>query len=173
MGCNRALVVLRHVDLVDNFLQRSKILLNGLIHQNVAVSQIEDFPLHSTFQQTIDDLECGVGLSGTGRHNQQKPLLSTGNGIHRAIDGNALIVAGRVSCLAGIVRLVNYRFLSWSQSELSLIPSNQLRLCGKLIQAKFPFFPVRKSCSAKPSPLELNAKGISSIRAYSMACCKP
>ena len=33
--------------------------------------------------------------------------------------------------------------------------------------------PVRKSCIANPSPLELNANFTSSILAYSIACCNP
>ena len=46
----RAGVIFGHVDLVDDLLQRGKVLLDGLVHQNVAVSQVQDFLLHAAFQ---------------------------------------------------------------------------------------------------------------------------
>ena len=41
MGRDGGLVVLDDVDLVRHFFQRSKVLLNGLIHQNITICQIE------------------------------------------------------------------------------------------------------------------------------------
>ena len=46
MGSNGASVIFGNVDLMNHLFQGGKVLLNGLIHQNIAVSQIEDLFLH-------------------------------------------------------------------------------------------------------------------------------
>ena len=65
-----------------------------LIHQHVAVRQEQDAFLLPGFPESPDDLEGGVGLAGPGSHDQQDSVLAAGDGLHRAIDGNHLVVAG-------------------------------------------------------------------------------
>ena len=38
IGCDGVFLVLFHIDLVDGLLQRGKVLLDGLIHQHIAIS---------------------------------------------------------------------------------------------------------------------------------------
>ena len=106
VGRDGAFVIHRHVDFVGNLLQRGKVLLDGLVHQNVPVRQIQDFSLHAALQKPVHDLEGGIGLARAGGHDQKKPLLPPGDGIHRAVDGVALVIARRVGVLAGIVGLL-------------------------------------------------------------------
>ena len=41
VGSDGALIIFGHIDFMCNFLQRCKVLLNGLIHQNITICQIE------------------------------------------------------------------------------------------------------------------------------------
>ena len=106
VGRDGAFVVLRHVDFVGDLLQRGKVLLDGLVHQNVPVRQIQNLSLHAALQQPVHDLEGGVGLARAGGHDQKKPLLPPGDSIHRTVDGVALVIARWVGVLAGIVGLL-------------------------------------------------------------------
>ena len=47
---NRARVIFGKVHLMNDFLQRGKVLLNRLVNKVVAVSQVQDFLLHAAFQ---------------------------------------------------------------------------------------------------------------------------
>ena len=49
VGGDGAAVILCHINLVRHLFQRRKVLLNGLIHQNVPVSQIQHLSLHTAF----------------------------------------------------------------------------------------------------------------------------
>ena len=44
------LFVLCHVDFVDYLFQRGKVLLNGLVNQNVAVREVKHFALHAALE---------------------------------------------------------------------------------------------------------------------------
>ena len=71
VGCDRGGVIFCEVDLVDNLLQRGKVLLNGLIHQYISVGKIQDLAFHAALQQPVHNLKGRVGLSCAGGHNQQ------------------------------------------------------------------------------------------------------
>ena len=43
VGCDGIGVVIFDIDFVNGFLQRGKVLLDGLIHQHIAVCQVENF----------------------------------------------------------------------------------------------------------------------------------
>ena len=75
----------------------------GLVGQDVAVDQEEDAFLGAGLPQPPDDLEGGVGLAGAGGHDQQDAVLAPGDGLDGAVDGDELVVAGR---LAGAVVVV-------------------------------------------------------------------
>ena len=111
MRGNGCAVILRKVHLVNDFFERGKILLNGLVYKNVAVSQIEDLALHAGLQQPVDDLERRIGFACAGRHNEQQPVLPSRNCADCPVNGNALIITRGIGVLAGIIGLVNHRFL--------------------------------------------------------------
>ena len=69
----------------------------GLRDQVLAVCKIKDALFHAALPQTVDNLESCICFAGSGRHDEQNPLLSAGNGFNRAVYRNTLIVARRVT----------------------------------------------------------------------------
>ena len=89
-------------------------------------------------------MEGRVGFACTGGHNQQNAVFPSCDGIHCAVDGNALIVAGRVGALAAVIRL-RYDFLLFGGQSCtavcaSLVTLDQFLLRGELIKAKLALF---------------------------------
>jgi hypothetical protein len=74
-------------------LERAEVVDHGLVDEDIAIGQEQDALLGAALPQAPDDLERGVGLSGAGGHDQQHAILSTGNGLDRAVDGVELVVA--------------------------------------------------------------------------------
>ena len=105
-------VILCNVNFVRHFFQRGKVLLDGLIYQNIPVCQIENLSLQSALQQPVYNLESRIGFSSSGCHYQQKPLLPFGNCIYRSVDCNALVITGWVCILTRKVGLFQNHFLS-------------------------------------------------------------
>ena len=97
--------VLREVHLMDDLLEWGEILLDRLVHEVVAVGEVEDLTLHTAAEQAVNDLEGGVGLAGTGRHDEQDAVLPTRDGVESPVDGITLIVTRRVGGLARVERL--------------------------------------------------------------------
>ena len=120
IGRDAAGVVLGDADLVDGLFQRREVLLDGLANQHVAVGEVQDFPFHAAAQQPVDDLERGVGLARARRHDEQNPVLPAGDGVQRAVHGDALIVAGRIGALARIVRLADDCLLRLRQARAAV-----------------------------------------------------
>lgn len=81
-------------DLVHHVAERGEILLDGLVHQDIAVGEKEDALLALGLPEAPDDLEGRVGLAGAGGHDQEEALLALGDGFDGAVDGDALVVAG-------------------------------------------------------------------------------
>ena len=133
MGGNGALVVLRNIDLMDDLVQRCEILLNGLIHQNIAVRQIQDLLLHPALQEAVYDLEGSIGFARTGGHHQQQALLPAGNCVQGAVDGNALIVARRIGVLAAVIGLTSDRLLGRCNAGLLIQTGKELCLRRELV----------------------------------------
>jgi hypothetical protein len=73
--------------------ERPEVVDHGLIDQDVPIGQIQDAFLGLALPQAPDDLERRVGLAGAGGHDQQHPVLATGDGFDRAVDGVELVVA--------------------------------------------------------------------------------
>ena len=144
MRGNGTFIVFRGVDLMNHLFQRCKILLNGLIHKDITVSQIENLFLHIALKQTINDLECGISLARTGSHNQQKAILSLGNSINCSVNCNTLIITRRIGILAAIIGLGSNCFLLWCHGGLSFVSSHQLSFRREFVQAKFPLFTGQK-----------------------------
>ena len=95
------------IDFMDCFLQRCKVLGDRLIHEIITVSEIQNLFLQTRLQQTVHNLECRIGLTRTGCHDKQNAILPLGNRFYRPVNRIPLIISGRVSSLAGIVRLVD------------------------------------------------------------------
>ena len=83
-----------------------------LVNQNVAVGQKQDALFLPRLPQPPDDLECGVGFSGSGRHDEQHAVLAFGDGFDCGVDGVALVVAWFFAAAVVEVRLLDNFFLS-------------------------------------------------------------
>ena len=98
------------LDLVHLVAEGGKVLAHGLVHKDVAVGKEEDALFAAGLPQTVDDLEGRIGLARPGGHDQQDALLPARHGLHRAVDGDALVVAGRVDVVRKVVRLLDELF---------------------------------------------------------------
>ena len=103
MGGIWVFLILLVVYLVDGIGEGLEVLFNGLIHQYITVSQIEHLFHQFSLQQTIDDLEGGVGLTRTSCHHEQHTFITTGHSIHRTVDSITLILTGRYPVLCSKV----------------------------------------------------------------------
>ena len=140
MGSNGAFIIFGHIDLVNYFFQRSKILLNRLIHQNITVSKIQNLSFQSTLQHTINDLKSRISFSCTSSHNKQQTILPSCNGIYGSVNGNSLIVTRWICILTAVIRLFNYCLLCWCHSRFLFKARNQFQLCRKFIHFQLTFF---------------------------------
>ena len=107
MGCIRVFLILLIVYFVDGIGEGFEVLFDGLIHQHITVSQIKHFFHQFGLQQTIDNLEGGVGLTRTCRHHEQHTFIATCHRIHRTVDGIALIITRWEDILSYAVRLID------------------------------------------------------------------
>ena len=87
-----------------NLCKRLKVLLHGLINKNITVSKEEYLFLSPGFPEPMNNLKCRIGLTGTGRHNEQDTILPMGDGIYGTVDGNTLIVARSFVARLEIIR---------------------------------------------------------------------
>ena len=154
-----AFIISGYVDLVNYFFQRGKILLNGLIYKDVSIRKIQHLALHSALKQAINDLKSSIGLAGAGRHNEQKPLLTASNCIYGAVNCNSLVIAGRISILAGIIGLADRCLLCWAKSGFPLKSFNQFCLRRKVFQAELALLAGKKVMFRKSVPIGAKCKG--------------
>ena len=70
MGSNGTLIILGNINFMNNLFQRSKVLLNGLIHKNITVSKVKYLSLQAALQHTVNDLKSGIGFTRTGSHDK-------------------------------------------------------------------------------------------------------
>ena len=140
-----------------------------LVDQDVAVGEEEDAFLAPGLPQPPDDLKGRVGLAGAGRHDQQDAVLALGNRFDRGVDGVDLVVARRLAAAVVEVILQDDLLLrpASAPSRRSISPRAR-RATGKSSSARLASFsalvPVR-SWKTKPSPLEENTNGMSSVSA--------
>ncbi len=78
---------------MNHVLERREVSGNGLIHEHIAVRQIEDALNQAGLEESPDDLEGGIGLSGTGCHHEKQTFLTGAERFEHGIDGLTLIVA--------------------------------------------------------------------------------
>lgn len=150
---------MREVHLMDDLFERSEILLDRLVHEVIAVCEVEDLTLQTAAEQAVNDLESGVGLAGAGRHDEQDAVLPTRDGIEGPVDGIALIVARRIGGLARVERLRDELLLFCIEAlavvSLRLIACDERVHSRECIHRECSLRAVRKSYSWKPSPFEL------------------
>ncbi len=84
-------------DLGHSLTERLEVVGLGLVGQDVAVHQEQNAFLGAGSPQTPDDLKGGVGFARTRGHDQQDAGLAAGNGLYRAIDGDELVITGRLT----------------------------------------------------------------------------
>ena len=75
-----------------------------MVDQHIAVGQEQNAFLGAGLPQPPNNLEGGVGLAGTGRHDEQNAVLAFGNGLNRGIDGVDLIITRGLA--AAVVEIV-------------------------------------------------------------------
>ena len=138
VGGDGGAVVLGVVDLMDNLLQRGEVLGDGLVHQVVAVGEVEDLLLHAAHEEAVDNLEGGVGLAGAGGHDEEDTPLPFRDAVEGAVDGDALVIAGRVALLAGVVGLSQDRLLFGGKAGLPLIAGDEFVIGRKGVEGDLP-----------------------------------
>lgn len=90
---------------VHAFAERGEVLLNGLIHENVAVCEEEDELLGLRLPQPPNDLEGGVSLSRACRHDKENALSARCYDRDGPIDGHLLVVVRLFVRRITVVRL--------------------------------------------------------------------
>ena len=78
----------------------------GLVDQRSAIGQEKDSFFHTRLPQPVDDLKSRVRFACAGGHDQQDAVIAFGDGFHRAVDGDLLIVSWRAT---GAIRKVFLR----------------------------------------------------------------
>ncbi len=106
VGCVGVLLVLLITDLMDGVCKGFEVLLYRLVHQYVAVGQIEYLLYQASLKQTIDNLEGRIGLARSRGHHQEDTFLASGYGIDGTVYGIALIVTGRKDVLPCAIGLI-------------------------------------------------------------------
>ena len=145
IGLLRGLVVFdplsieRHVDLegrVDvlllnlrhHLLERLEVLRHRLVDEDVAVGEVENLLLEAALVEAVDYLKRGIGLAGPGRHHEKRALRALGDSLDRAVDGDALVVAGWVGFHIVVVRRVHYG--AFGGIESAAVPIAPVQLGG-------------------------------------------
>ena len=85
---------------MDDLFKRREILLYRLIHKNIPVGKIQYLTLHTTFQQTVHDLERSIGLARACCHDEQESHYTTSNSINSTVYCHSLIISWLVGILA-------------------------------------------------------------------------
>ena len=141
---------------------------HGLIDQHVAVGQEQDALFAACLPQPPDDLKGGVGLAGSRGHDQQDAVSALGDGLDGGVDGVDLIVAGRLA--AAVVKIVlKNDLLGFGRQALpGAIARPQVTRWRKGLQGERGFLgsvALVRSWKTKPSPLEVNTKGMFNVSA--------
>ena len=101
LGCVDILVI----NLLHCLGKRLKIFTHGLVNQDIAVCQIKNFLESTSFPESINDLEAGIGFACASSHNNQDTLGATHNRFYSTIDSNALIIAWLLSSRSRVIRI--------------------------------------------------------------------
>ena len=153
VGSQAVAVIAGEVDLVHHGAERREVLLDGLVHQEVAIRQVEHAVAQAAAQQSPHDLESRVGFARTRGHHQQQATPPGRNGIQRAVDSHALVIARRVHPRTAVVRLVAHLrqsavCLGLLRRSQPLVPvpgrrqaRQQLLRCGEVLHGQGTLLP--------------------------------
>jgi len=75
-----------------------------LVDEDVAVGEEEDAFFAARLLEPPDDLECGVGLAGAGRHHQQDAVLSFSDRLNGSVHSVHLVIERHLA--AAVVEVV-------------------------------------------------------------------
>ena len=92
------------LNLRDNLAQRLEIAINGLVNEDIPISQIEHFSSQARLAQAMNYLKGRVRLARASRHDEEELVLALGDRLDRSIDSVALVIARRVTAVFVIVR---------------------------------------------------------------------
>ena len=148
-----ATVIPGDVNLVGDLLQRGKVLLDRLIHQNVPVCQIEDLLLRAALQEAVNDLKSCICFARAGGHDEEQTILPARDGVHGAVDSDALIVARGIGSLAAVIRLTTDCLLRRRDARFLVQPREQFRLCRELVHAELALCAGEKIVLCKAVPV--------------------
>jgi hypothetical protein len=115
--------------------KRAEVVHHRLVHQHVAVGEVQNPLLPASLPQPPDDLERGKGLSGSSGHRQQQPVLTFGDRFSRRVDRAGLEI---VRLLAAVVEVIleNDRLCFGRQSLPRAVLRPQRRGRGELVELK-------------------------------------
>ena len=148
---------------MDHLFQRREILLDGLIHEDVPVGQVENLMFHAALEQPVDNLEGRVSLAGARSHHQQDAVLAPRNSVQRAVDGDALVVAGRIDVHAAVIGLADHGLLgvieATARVRAALVAGDQFLRGRKFIQGKLTLLAGEEVMLAKTVAVGTVGKG--------------
>ena len=111
---------------------------HGLVGEDVAVHEEQHPPDLPRLPQPPDDLEDGEGLPRAGGHDQQHPAPAPGDGLHRPLDGRALVVAELLAAGVLVARLEGEPAGFVVEPLPGPVAPPQVLRGGELVQAELP-----------------------------------
>lgn len=117
-----------------------EVVSSGLTDEGVAVGQEEDAFFDTGFPEPPNDLVGGIGLARASGHDEHEPLLPLGNGLHRPVDGELLVVAGAAATAVGVVVLGGDALLfGGGDAFVAFIALPEVGGAGELVEGEFLF----------------------------------
>ena len=116
------------LNLRHDLLERLEVLRHRLVDEDVAVGEVENLLLEAALVEAVDYLKRGIGLAGPGRHHEKRALRALGDSLDRAVDGDALVVAGWVGLHVVMVRCIHHGALCGI--ETAAVPIAPVQLGG-------------------------------------------
>ena len=142
IGGERHRVLFGGPDLVGDLPERGEVLLDGLVHEDISVCEIEHLFDEARREQAVDDLEGRIGLAGAGGHDEKDALAAAGDGVHGAVHGDALVVPRGKGVRRDVVGLTEGLFLPVGEPfaliDLAAPAGGELRLGGEAVQRQVP-----------------------------------
>ena len=129
---------LSHFPIIAIGVKELKIFTHGIIHKYIPIRQKQNSFFRPRFPKSINDLKRCIGLTSTGCHRQQQPVLPTGNRFNSPVNGITLIVSGFSIVIGIIVIILCYNFFTCLCDTLEfLVTSPQFFRRRELIQVQF------------------------------------
>ena len=127
--------------------------------------------------QPPDDLKGGVGLAGAGRHDEQDAVLALGDGFDGRVDGVDLVVARRLAAAVVVVVLQDDLLGFRRQAFPGAVARPEFGRRRERVEREFGFGRARSGRCGRGTRSRRRWRrrrtGMSSVSAYSSACCMP